>query len=196
MSTHIWYRTVSDTASVNPIADRSGPTIKEIILHNACDVQQDHYHIVSDDIDSIRQVIKEWCDSGSIDWIITTGGTGFGQRDVTPEVENWVFSFTKNFLYQEIFRPFRPLSKGMHQAWFILCYPRRFSTHLWVLYRDLSQARLGTLLSLPFPGVLRLSRKYCRLYSKEVSCSMQSTWSKEAQANAFMKIWLLRARAS
>lgn len=55
-------------------------------MQNACDVQEDHYRIVPDEIDIIREVVREWCDSGSVDWIVTTGGTGFGQRDVTPEV--------------------------------------------------------------------------------------------------------------
>ncbi|KAF8806121.1 hypothetical protein BYT27DRAFT_7191426 [Phlegmacium glaucopus] len=77
--------TVSDTASLDPNADKSGPTIREIILHKACNVQQNHYRIVPDDIDKIREVIREWSESDSVDWIITTGGTGFGQRDVTPE---------------------------------------------------------------------------------------------------------------
>ena len=60
--------------------------VKIIVSQNACDVQQDHYWIIADDINSIREVIKAWSNSSSVDRIISTGGTGFGQRDVTPEV--------------------------------------------------------------------------------------------------------------
>jgi molybdenum cofactor synthesis domain-containing protein len=41
--------------------------------------------IVPDERDEIRQVLLEWCDAGAVDLILTTGGTGFGLRDITPE---------------------------------------------------------------------------------------------------------------
>lgn len=42
--------------------------------------------IVPDDEDSIRETIRAWIQQESVDWIITSGGTGFGIRDRTPEV--------------------------------------------------------------------------------------------------------------
>jgi gephyrin len=46
--------------------------------------------IVADEADQIQQIIREWVDSPRIqqglDLVVTTGGTGFGVRDVTPEV--------------------------------------------------------------------------------------------------------------
>ena len=43
------------------------------------------YHIVPDEVDAISGKLAEWADGGSIDVILTTGGTGLAQRDVTPE---------------------------------------------------------------------------------------------------------------
>lgn len=41
--------------------------------------------IVRDDVEKIRAVMRDWIDDRQIDVIITTGGTGFAPRDVTPE---------------------------------------------------------------------------------------------------------------
>ncbi len=41
--------------------------------------------IVRDDVDQIRTMVQEWVDDRQIDVIITTGGTGFSPRDITPE---------------------------------------------------------------------------------------------------------------
>jgi molybdenum cofactor synthesis domain-containing protein len=43
------------------------------------------YHIVPDEVDTISGKLAEWADGGGIDVILTTGGTGLAQRDVTPE---------------------------------------------------------------------------------------------------------------
>ena len=41
--------------------------------------------IVPDEKDLIAAKLREWCDSGEADLVLTTGGTGLGPRDVTPE---------------------------------------------------------------------------------------------------------------
>jgi molybdopterin adenylyltransferase len=41
--------------------------------------------ILPDDYDLLRQKLSEWADSDELDVILTTGGTGFAPRDVTPE---------------------------------------------------------------------------------------------------------------
>jgi molybdopterin adenylyltransferase len=48
--------------------------------------------LVRDDIDQIRAVVRRWADDPEIDAIITTGGTGFSGRDVTPEALEPLFS--------------------------------------------------------------------------------------------------------
>lgn len=78
--------TVSDTAFADATTDRSGPIIQDIITSHHGEVESDkHYRIVPDTVEAIQIIVKEWGDSGNVDWIITTGGTGFGVRDVTPE---------------------------------------------------------------------------------------------------------------
>ncbi|EGO02125.1 hypothetical protein SERLA73DRAFT_49272, partial [Serpula lacrymans var. lacrymans S7.3] len=74
---------VSDTASIDANADRSGPTIREIIQQNGCECKRSA--IVPDVGETIKETVESWCAEQSVDWIITTGGTGFGVRDRTPE---------------------------------------------------------------------------------------------------------------
>ncbi|KAL7282623.1 hypothetical protein ACG7TL_004095 [Trametes sanguinea] len=75
--------TVSDTAAADASADRSGPTIQSILTRSGFVCK--HLVVVPDDEIRIRTVVLAWCDQGDIDWIVTTGGTGFGVRDRTPE---------------------------------------------------------------------------------------------------------------
>ena len=49
------------------------------------DYEEVRYEIVADDADSIAARMAEWADSGEVDLIVSTGGTGMGRRDVTPE---------------------------------------------------------------------------------------------------------------
>ncbi len=73
--------TVSDTRKLAD--DKSGATLVERIEkagHTVADRA-----IVTDDIDAIRAQVKAWIVDCAIDVIITTGGTGFTGRDVTPE---------------------------------------------------------------------------------------------------------------
>jgi len=84
--------TVSDTASANNSLDKSGPAAVDFLKARGYRVL--HTDIVPDDTPLIRQSILTWVDAGShpIDLIVTTGGTGFGPRDVTPEVLNSALS--------------------------------------------------------------------------------------------------------
>ena len=73
--------TVSDTR--NLADDKSGATLVERI-EKAGHVIGDRA-IVSDDVELIRARVKQWIADSAIDVVITTGGTGFTGRDVTPE---------------------------------------------------------------------------------------------------------------
>ncbi|MFC0219938.1 molybdenum cofactor biosynthesis protein B [Pseudochelatococcus lubricantis] len=73
--------TVSDTRSVEN--DTSGGLLAAR-LQAAGHVLADR-RIVTDDIDAIRAVVGAWAGDPGIDIILTTGGTGFSPRDVTPE---------------------------------------------------------------------------------------------------------------
>ncbi|MBN8996673.1 MAG: molybdenum cofactor biosynthesis protein B [Rhizobiales bacterium] len=79
--------TVSDTRSL--AEDRSGAMLAERIAA-AGHVLADRA-IVTDDRDRIRQTVERWIADPAIDAIITTGGTGFTGRDVTPEAVEPLF---------------------------------------------------------------------------------------------------------
>jgi molybdenum cofactor biosynthesis protein B len=72
---------VSDTRSLED--DRSGATLAERIT-GAGHVLADRA-LVADDADKIRKTVKKWLKKDDVDVIITTGGTGFTGRDVTPD---------------------------------------------------------------------------------------------------------------
>ncbi len=79
--------TVSDSRSLDD--DRSGDTLVARLSdagHVAADRQ-----IVRDEIEDIRAVVRGWIDDPEIDVVITTGGTGFTGRDVTPEAVEPLF---------------------------------------------------------------------------------------------------------
>jgi molybdenum cofactor synthesis domain-containing protein len=75
--------TVSDRASRHEYPDRSGPPLAERIESAGGLVVA--REIVSDDIEVIAAALCALCDAGSVDLVLTTGGTGFAPRDVTPE---------------------------------------------------------------------------------------------------------------
>ncbi len=76
--------TVSDRAYRGEYADESGPALMELIeehFHQLTDL----YHVCPDDFSEIKRALEKWCDDARMDLILTTGGTGFAPRDVTPE---------------------------------------------------------------------------------------------------------------
>lgn len=75
--------TISDKGARGQRYDESGQTIRDLV--SGLDSTVVHYEIVPDELDVIRQKLTEWADSGKTDVIITTGGTGLAERDVTPE---------------------------------------------------------------------------------------------------------------
>jgi len=75
--------TLSDKGSKGEREDESGAIIRELITGIGAVV--DHYEILPDEQARISAVLKSLSDSGVIDLIITTGGTGVAPRDVTPE---------------------------------------------------------------------------------------------------------------
>jgi molybdenum cofactor synthesis domain-containing protein len=73
--------TISDKGFRGEREDRSGEVIREMVSELRASVAK--YDIVPDEKDIICQRLKEWSDV--VDVVITTGGTGLSQRDVTPE---------------------------------------------------------------------------------------------------------------
>ena len=78
--------TVSDSCSQGKAEDSSGPLLAELVSQDTkLDGVVTERKCVPDELTEIRRVLVTWADSGKADIILTTGGTGFGPRDVTPE---------------------------------------------------------------------------------------------------------------
>ena len=75
--------TSSDLGAQGKREDASGPLIKEMVT--ALGMNPVKYVILPDDQHQIADTLQEWADSDEVDLILTTGGTGLGPRDVTPE---------------------------------------------------------------------------------------------------------------
>src|SRR5580765_3466180 len=73
--------TISDTRSLAD--DKSGTTLSDRIV--AAGHQLAAREIIVDDVEAIRAVIRKWIADPGVDVVITTGGTGFTGRDLTPE---------------------------------------------------------------------------------------------------------------
>ncbi len=85
--------TMSDKGSKGEREDLSGPAIQEIIEPKGYKVVE--YKIIPDEFDVICRELKRLADENIADVVFTTGGTGFSQRDVTPEA-------TRAVCYREV----------------------------------------------------------------------------------------------
>jgi len=75
--------TLSDRSSRGERADASGPALAHLIQAEGWSIVKQS--LLPDDESAIRVLLAAWADSGEMDVILTTGGTGFSPRDVTPE---------------------------------------------------------------------------------------------------------------
>ncbi len=75
--------TISDKGSKGQRLDKSGEAIRDVVVAMKGAVVK--YEIVPDEQDIIAATLCAWADSGKVDVILTTGGTGLSKRDVTPE---------------------------------------------------------------------------------------------------------------
>ena len=79
--------TVSDTRDEQ--TDKSGGLLAERLT--AAGHELAGKAIVTDDVDAIRRQVRSWVDDPDVDLVISTGGTGFSPRDVTPEAVKPLF---------------------------------------------------------------------------------------------------------
>jgi molybdenum cofactor synthesis domain-containing protein len=75
--------TVSDRSARGERPDASGPALVQAVESQGWQVVRTE--ILPDDLASLGETLAAWADSGDYDVILTTGGTGFAPRDVTPE---------------------------------------------------------------------------------------------------------------
>ncbi len=83
MSLRFGILTLSDRSSSGERPDLSGPVLVNVIEAQGWSAVRQQ--ILPDDKPAIVRVLTEWADSSEFDVILTTGGTGFAARDVTPE---------------------------------------------------------------------------------------------------------------
>ena len=79
--------TISDTRT--PKTDKSGPLLMSLIKDAGHELAG--HAIAEDNEKSIQKQVKKWIKDKSVDVVITTGGTGFTGRDVTPEAVRPLF---------------------------------------------------------------------------------------------------------
>ena len=75
--------TVSDRSFRGERPDGGGPLVAELLKNAGYAVAETA--IVPDEKGRIEAALRQWCDREPVDLIVTTGGTGFAPRDVTPE---------------------------------------------------------------------------------------------------------------
>ncbi|MDF2800963.1 MAG: molybdenum cofactor biosynthesis protein [Anaerocolumna sp.] len=75
--------TASDKGSIGERVDTSSEVIRALIEKKGWQVTE--YIIVPDEIEELKNVMLDWCDNNKVDLLLTTGGTGFSKRDITPE---------------------------------------------------------------------------------------------------------------
>jgi len=84
---------VSDRGARGEYRDLSGPAIHALVV-DRLGAQVAHKEIVPDERDVIAATLRAWADEERLDLVLTTGGTGFAPRDVTPEA-------TRDVLHRE-----------------------------------------------------------------------------------------------
>lgn len=75
--------TISDRSWRGERSNSSGPALADAVLAQGWQVIESA--ILPDEVEMISQKLVEWADAANFDVILTTGGTGFAPRDVTPE---------------------------------------------------------------------------------------------------------------
>lgn len=75
--------TISDRSAAGKREDLSGPALSRAVKEAGWSLEQTA--IVPDDFQEITDVLTTWSDDGICSVILTTGGTGFSPRDITPE---------------------------------------------------------------------------------------------------------------
>lgn len=75
--------TVSDACSLGEREDTSGETLRQLLTAAGADVVDSE--IVPDDLEPLAEVLSDYADRADVNLVVTTGGTGFGPRDNTPE---------------------------------------------------------------------------------------------------------------
>jgi len=82
--------TISDRGWRGETEDRSGPVIRAIVENELENTAVERTALVPDEKEQIASLLRHWADDYQLDLVLTTGGTGFAPRDVTPEATEMV----------------------------------------------------------------------------------------------------------
>lgn len=82
-SIHFGILIISDRSSIGERPDSTGPALMQRIEDQGWVVES--LEIIPDELMEIRNKLMDWADTDGYDVILTSGGTGFSKRDVTPE---------------------------------------------------------------------------------------------------------------
>lgn len=94
MTISVGILTVSDRSYRGEREDLSGPLIRQLVT-GRLEAEVKLEAVVPDERNIIAGTLVVWCDEVGLDLILTTGGTGFAPRDVTPEA-------TKDVIEKEV----------------------------------------------------------------------------------------------
>ena len=83
MAIRIGIITISDRSARGERPDESGPALAKVIVDQGWQVVR--LSVLPDEYNRIKELLAEWADNDAVDVILTTGGTGFSPRDITPE---------------------------------------------------------------------------------------------------------------
>lgn len=117
MSLRVGVLTVSDGCAAGVREDVSGARLEAWVREEGHTLAR--RTVLPDDALAITRTLLAWADSGGVDAIFTTGGTGFGPRDVTPEATRPVLDREAAGLAEAVRRrgleatDFAPLSRGL-----------------------------------------------------------------------------------
>jgi molybdopterin adenylyltransferase len=123
--------TVSDSRSAGEAEDESGARLAEFAESLGAEVAG--REAIPDERQMIEERLRHWCDEAGCDLVLTTGGTGFAPRDVTPEATRAVIE-----------REAPGIAEAMRLA-------SREHTALWMVSRGVAGVR-GRTLIVNFPG--------------------------------------------
>lgn len=93
--------TSSDKGYAGEREDKSGAVVKEIVEANGFEVVK--YIVLPDDQQMLEDEFKKMCDELKVNLVLSTGGTGFSKRDITPEATKAIIErehqeFVKRFV--------------------------------------------------------------------------------------------------
>jgi len=83
--------TISDKGARGERENTSGAAIREIIATIGGSAER--YEVIPDELPLIADRLRSWADEDGLELIVTTGGTGLGPRDVTPQATRQVIDY-------------------------------------------------------------------------------------------------------